>query len=130
MAKQLLFESPVVKFYHDTDLSGLYALWDGTPTAEQWIEAIKKQIEILGSKKLSTIYADITKLGMVPQEGQEWVNKVGWAQYKTVGLKKMALLIAESAIAQMTVENMTEESGGIVTKYFSVESNALAWLKS
>lgn len=131
MAKQLLFESPVIKIFHDTDIPGIYVVWDGSPTAEQFIEAMKKETEFLGGKKLTLMFVDTTKLGPVPQAGQDWmINEGGWMKFKESGIKKIGILIAASAAAQMTVENMTEESQGVTSKYFSNEKDAISWLKS
>jgi hypothetical protein len=131
MAKKQLFESPVIKMYLEPEIPGLYVVWNGTPTAEQFIDAMKKETELLPGHKLTLMYVDMTNLGPVPKKAQDWmINEGGWTAFKNTGIKKIGITIAASALAQMTVENITEESQGVTTKYFSKESEAISWLQS
>jgi len=74
-------------------------------------------------------YVDARKVGAISQENTEWVAKVILPQFASLGLKKEAFVVPESAFGKVAIDDYMSESGDkIQIKVFDSEFKAKTWL--
>jgi hypothetical protein len=66
----------------------------------------------------------------IQQSDQDWVTREWFPRVIAAGLKRMALVMAKSGVAQMNVEAITGKIPGdkLVIQYFGTVEAAKAWL--
>ncbi len=64
-------------------------------------------------------------------EMQDWTNYTIFPKLAKAGIQKIAFLVSSEVIAQLSIEQVLEESNATAfqIRYFSSEKNAIAWLK-
>lgn len=134
--------APIVMVTHRT-YKFLDIIWnESVPTVEMsWKEfahgkdfrnGLTEGLDLLESKKSSNWLADLRQLGVVTREDQEWADDVWYADAVARGVKKIAIIMPESAISEMSVTNVVSnlENSEIATRFFDSLEEARAWLSS
>ena len=74
-------------------------------------------------------YVDARKVGAISHEDTEWVAKTILPQFATMGLKKEAFVVPESAFGKVAINDYKSESGDrIRIEVFDSELKAKTWL--
>ena len=84
-----------------------------------------------GAKKI--LINAIDSLFPVSPKLQDWVNENTIPQYLRVGIEKVAILLPKEFFAQVSVEQIVDDSITVAQKkiqYFKNESQARKWLNS
>jgi hypothetical protein len=89
-------------------------------------KALETAIENEGHRWL----ADTRNMQVVDQADQRWINEDWYPRAVAGGITRMALVMPESTLAKMAMDNMANmtEHTGMETNYFDSVYDARAWL--
>lgn len=100
-------------------------------TEEEYLEELKKFIEITNQYKPKTVFADTREFyfTIVPHI-QEYINENILALYVKIGLEKHAILVSPDIFTAVSVEQTMDENqeGGFENRYFESEEEVKSWL--
>ncbi len=67
----------------------------------------------------------------IPVDTQRWVNQQVYPLYEKLGVKKMAIVMSEYFVAQLSFEQVAEEIEvpGMEVEYFISQKKAMQWFK-
>ena len=88
------------------------------------IEELKKEIESWkGSMPWLSFSSSVGNL-------QKWTNNVWFPRVLESGIKYIAVVVSETALARMSVKAIMTKSGGTTNKYFDNLAEAEEWMNS
>lgn len=105
--------------------------WKSYATGPQFRTGLEKGLELVKKKAAKNWLADMRKMGVVSPENQKWSNEDWFPRAIAAGIKKMALVVPASTLAQMSVDSIMSkvEGASLETAYFDNIEDAQAWLK-
>ncbi|MBX2840766.1 MAG: hypothetical protein KTR26_03290 [Flammeovirgaceae bacterium] len=120
---------------HDTEKELLEFVWQDTSNLidQEFRKNLMIQKECVLKYKPKRILLHTQTFQMtISVETQHWVNNEILITWANTGVKKVAFLMTEEWIAQLSIEQaMAEEtSNKFLTRYFKSRSEALEWLQS
>lgn len=125
-------EMPFITIEWDEAISVVIMNWRSSAKGEDFKTALNTGLNLIKEKKSKRWLANMQKMGAVGAAEQEWSSNDWFPRALAAGITYMALVIPESAISEMTVENIMSKVEGtnLVTHYFSDVSEAKKWLAS
>jgi len=77
-------------------------------------------LELVKKQRAKNWLADMRKMGVVSPENQKWSNADWFPRAIAAGIKKMALVVPSSTLAQMSVDSIMGQVKGtdLETAYF------------
>ncbi|HAI75349.1 MAG TPA: hypothetical protein DCM08_03805 [Microscillaceae bacterium] len=135
---EIILDSPFVEISFDKSQRKLLAVWkDQTATMsnDQYKELFEQIAGLLELHKPDHWLGDIRKFGFfVIPELQEWIATAIMPRFIQAGLKKMAMLASENFIAQLSIEQTTDEmeknsqeASPLQVRYFDNDQAAQDW---
>ncbi len=112
--------------------------WTWKPTTKNMTEEEYKQeflnyLDIILRLRPKRLLADTKDMFMpISPELQEWTNQTIFPPALEMGLNKVAFVISQELIAQLSIEQTMEESEGskFITRYFDNKDEAKQWILS
>ncbi len=105
----------------------------GNMSTEEYKSEMLKYVDLVKKYRPDKALIDNFKCGYaIEPVVQEWVNENFFPPILAVGVKRIAILMPEEIVLQLSLEQVMEESRGLEfeTKYFSNEQVAREWLMS
>ena len=128
----LFFESPELRIDWDESCRSVVMEWKGFVTGKAFREFVDKGLELLVQKRGCKWLADLSNMGVMSQDDQNWADIDWFPRAVKSGVKYMAMVRPQKVIPQMSVRNVLErvEDLEIETQYFTKKEDAIAWLCS
>ncbi len=106
--------------------------WKAFAKGEDFRNALIEGLSLLASKKSKNWLADLRHLGVVTRKDQEWADDVWLINAVKSGVRKIAIIMPESAISEMSVTDVVSnlENSQIETSFFDSLEEARTWLSS
>ena len=101
-------------------------------TAEIFKRELLKETELIEKYKPKFILMDTFDFGFgIAPDIQTWIDKEVYPKWAKSGIKKIALLMSQEIIAQLSIEQAIDENSSkeMISKFFETEQLALVWLK-
>lgn len=119
---------------HNNDDNLLETSW--LPTTEEmseddYKEHVSQQTEVMSQHQVQLFLADCSSFAFVVNPDlQEWGDETQVPKMIKAGVRKIAVLLPETIFAQISVEQLSEESNvaKIEQKIFGNKDEALEWL--
>lgn len=104
--------------------------WKGFVGGDKFRDGLLKGLDLLIEKKASRWLAILTKMGSLLKEDQEWSNKEWFPRAFEAGVKKIAIVIPQKVLAQMSVNAIMQKVARteLVSKHFNSIEEAKKWL--
>ena len=110
----------------------LYAEWHGYATSEEFRAALLTGVRAMSSRHVVAYVSDARKAKAVAPEDEVWAREVWLPQAVAAGLKRMAIVTAESGLVKMEFDDaavdMTSQAFSMRT-FTSIEA-ATVWAQS
>lgn len=108
--------------------------WKGFAQGDEYRTGMNKVLELLTARKASRWLIDAREMSVVTQTDQGWMMRDWRPRAIAAGLKKVAVVMPSSAIAQMSIHRMENNLKDptdqvIATAYFPSTDEARAWLR-
>lgn len=129
-AKKLLNES-YVEISFDEANQIVIAKWKGFLTLQQVIKGCEVVSKFIADNKLTLHLSDHSQLKVLSKEVQEFLVGTWFNEVEALGLRKIAVKLAEDVFAQATVKNVNtkQQTGQLTIDSFGEYETAYAWLK-
>lgn len=116
--------------YNDEDKYVLMK-WKGFVHGDSFRLGLNKGLELIVMKKSSRWLADLRNMKVLSLEDQEWSSNNWFPRAIEGGIRKMAIVLPQSALGKMGVKNVMNKVGDIKieTSYFPTIEEAEKWLK-
>jgi hypothetical protein len=128
---QTLLNEKAVKLSYDSANKIIIAKWIGFLKMED----LKKGCEIMNNQikaeKITRHISDQTELKVLAKELQEYIGGVWFDEVEKMGLRKIAILVAEDVFAQATVNkvNTNAQFRNLQIQTFGSLDKCYQWLK-
>lgn len=92
----------------------------------------EKYLELIQAHKLTAFFIDTRKfLYTISPEIQDWVGENILSKLPELGVKRLAFLMSEEFIAQLSIEQTMDNLGeNCQMRYFDNKEEALTWLEN
>ncbi|TGN10861.1 methyl-accepting chemotaxis protein [Leptospira ilyithenensis] len=124
----LEFRSNIGSLYYVKDKNLLEVVWTPDFTEEAYKEILIEGLEVIKKYNISKWMADTRKMGVVTAGAQTWVNEVWFPQAIGCSLRKIAIVIPDSALAAMSIDDSTLKTGNVELKTLPSVETAMEWL--
>lgn len=104
--------------------------WQGWANPSEFVAANDAVITALKQHRGTKSLGDCRYLKVIKQSDQDWINQEWFPNAIAAGLKRMALVVAQSGLAQMIVEDIVSRVPGtkLDVAYFATIKEATSWL--
>ena len=123
----------------DPGVPCVHQVWQGFASSEKFREATRNVIKFVQEKNRQypkiQFLVDARKLGALSKEDVEWAAKEADPVLYKAGMRKIAFIMPEKVIAELTLKNYQRIAENTVvnqmeSQLFSDEAVARKWLKS
>ena len=123
---------PWLTIHWDDSCQAVWLQWKSYVEGAPGGEGLNRGIELLRSKRATRWLADVRMLGPVRQVDQQWVNQDWFPRVINAGLRSMATVSPQSAIARMSMRQIMRKVNeiDIITADFDDLEQARVWLRS
>lgn len=124
------YETEYLTASYDEDLDAVVMDWHDFANGEEFREGLDAGLELVNEKRASNWLADLREMGTVTDDDQEWSNTDWFPRAMESSLTSMAIVQPESVLAEMSVENIMQETeeADLTTHYFDNRPEATEWL--
>jgi hypothetical protein len=130
-AGEVLFDRPgVVIVKWDSAIQAVSTEWQGWADKAEFIAALEASLVAIKKHHASRGLVDSLQQKALPQPDQDWVNRDWFPRALAAGLRRLALVIPQSALAMMSIEDVLSRVRGsmLEVEYFSTVAEARKWL--
>ena len=126
------FKIPNLSIRWDEELGSILMEWTGFIQGEDFKQAVNQGLELLIAKKGRKWLADLSKMEVIAQADQRWLDEEWFPRAAQVGVKYIAMIRPAKVLSQMSVKRVTGKAGELEmeTAYFDSPEKAKEWLKS
>ncbi|MCG6148319.1 methyl-accepting chemotaxis protein [Leptospira levettii] len=119
------YSSEIGDIYYVPNHHLIEVVWKPDYSDEGYKSILLKALEIIDKWKISKWLADTRQIGLVSKSGQDWVNLEWFPKASNSTLRKMAVVLPESALSAISIEDTTLKTGLVEMK--SVPNMEAAW---
>jgi hypothetical protein len=115
----------------DDEHQCVYSEWKGFANSPEFRSALMKGLEAIREHNATRYLTDSRKVKVIVREDQEWVNDSWIPMAAADGLKRLAVVLADSGLGKLVVEEivqMNDNERGVVSRTFRSVPEALKWL--
>ncbi|EPG73219.1 methyl-accepting chemotaxis protein signaling domain protein [Leptospira fainei serovar Hurstbridge str. BUT 6] len=125
---ELQFRSEIGSVYYVKKQELLEVVWTPRYSDEKYKEILSTALDSVKRHGISRWMADTRQIGIISPEGQRWVNEIWFPEANQSSLRKIALVIPESALAAMSIDNKSMKSGNIRMYNAGSREEGIKWL--
>ena len=125
------YDRPGVAFVNwDTISHAVHMEWQGWANSAEYREANDAIVTALMANRSSKLLGDSRNLKVIKKSDQDWSNQDWFPRVLAAGLKRMALVIPQSGLAKMNVDEILSKVPGtpLEVAYFATLDEARGWL--
>jgi hypothetical protein len=124
------FDAPYGTISWDEDTQCVHVEWKGFVHGEMIKTVLNTALELFETKDTDRWLADMRRIKVFDEEDSRWVNDVWFPRAIEAGVRRMALPVPESVLAQMSLKRLMKrvKEGELETAYFRTLEEAKAWL--
>jgi hypothetical protein len=125
------YDAPHITILWDETSKCVVLEWRGFVHGEMAYDALNRGIDLLKAKGAKRWLGDMRKLKVWGEEETKWINESFFPRVFAAGLRRLAYVIPESALAQLSLTRTMRHISGQVfdTGYFSEPEEAKRWLR-
>jgi hypothetical protein len=115
---------------YDEDRKCLIQQWSGYSGSENFRGTINASIEFFRThEEVTGLISDTREHKVVKPEDAEWAAKVGNPLLVKYGMRRMAFILPQSLVAQISVDHFSKNSTDqLELKHFGNMEDALEWI--
>jgi hypothetical protein len=123
-------DEPWLLLRWDSEHRCVFAEWKGFATSAEFQSALLKALQVVRERRAASFVNDTRKLELVSDEDQIWLRYT-WPQLAIdAGLKRLAVVIAQSGLSRMAIEDMFKRrrKNALQSRTFDSVADALKWV--
>ncbi|WP_437670386.1 hypothetical protein [Sorangium sp. So ce131] len=132
----LYWETRFLRIDWDEELRCVCTAWkDAYADGNEYRTALDKVLDLVTLKRASRLLGDGRRMKVISESDQEWVESSWMPRSAQAGLRRSALLLPRSALAQLSVHSILARytlyegrSVEVINAYFDDMSKAKEWL--
>src|SRR5580765_7502459 len=123
-------QATVYNIYYDELLKCVVMQWQGYATSNEFREGTELMLNTLISNKCSRVLADISKMVIISQEDQRWLETNFLPRAVRFGFKKIALIKPASYFNKVAIETINSKinKDQLTLEIFDNVDDAKSWL--
>ena len=123
-------QATVYKVYYDEVSKNVVMQWQGYANSNEFREGTELMLNTLISNKCSNVLADISKMVLISQEDQRWLETNFLPRAIRFGFKKIALIRPDSYFNRVAIETINSkiDTGKLTFAVFDTVADAEYWL--
>lgn len=123
-------QTTVYSVYYDELLKYVVMQWQGYAKSDEFREGTELMLNTLISNKCSRVLADISKMVLISQEDQRWLETSFLPRAVRFGFKRIALIQPDSYFNKVAVETINNkiDRSKLEVEVFDDLDNARNWL--
>lgn len=125
---KLQFRSDIGSIYYIKEKDLLEVVWTPDFSEEKYIEILNEALNIINKFNIRKWLADTRRMGLVTRSAQEWVNVNWFPKASNSSLRKMAVVVPNSALAAISIDDQTLKTGNVELKSVPSLESGIAWL--
>lgn len=127
----LYYESPEALVSWHEDIKTVVIEWKGFASRDKYQVPLNKSLDLLIAHQATKSIANTLKFSAISPADQQWFSNVWFPKATEAGLKYMALITPEKAVARSILKRLdTELVGSYTTANFNSMEEAIQWLSS
>lgn len=133
---QVLLSKPYAEISYDAANKIIIAQWKGFLTLDQVKEGCKAMDEVIEKNKITKHLSDHSQLKVLSKDVQAFITGEWFARVDGLGIRKIAIKVAENVFAQATVQstlkdkNTEQKVGNMTVETFGSYQAAYEWLEN
>lgn len=130
-ADGVFFDRPgVARVTWDPTIQAVSTEWQGWADRADFIAVLEAGLRAIKKHHSSRGLVDSRRQKALPQADQDWVNTHWFPQALKAGLSRLALVIPQSGLAMMNIEDVVSRVRGtnLDVAYFATVAEAKEWL--
>ncbi|PJZ44539.1 methyl-accepting chemotaxis protein [Leptospira brenneri] len=126
---KLQFRSEIGSIYYLKEKDLLEVVWTPNFSEEKYIEILNEALRIIEKHNIRKWLADTRRMGLVTRSAQEWVNVNWFPKASNSSLRKMAVVVPNSALAAISIDDQTLKTGNVELKSVPSLEFGIEWLE-
>jgi hypothetical protein len=104
--------------------------WDGWANSAEFAQLLQAELRALEEHKASRILADCRRQKVLNPKDQERANREWLPRALKIGLKRFAIVVPASVVADMNIRDSMEKASGtgLEVEYFATVEEARDWV--
>lgn len=124
-----IYSSALADIEYNSGANYGMGIWHGKALDEEYPKIMNKIAELIETNNLTGWLGNMTHLEFIKPELQKWTNEEWFPRVLNAGLKNIAVVISETALARMSVNQIMVKVGESTTKNFSSLDEAKKWIE-
>lgn len=114
----------------DADAQTVVVEWDGWANSSEFAALLDAELRALGQHKGSRILADCRRQKVLNPKDQDQANREWLPRALRIGLKRFAIVVPASVVADMNLRSSLETASGagLEVEYFATVEEARHWV--
>ncbi|EOQ98405.1 methyl-accepting chemotaxis protein signaling domain protein [Leptospira wolbachii serovar Codice str. CDC] len=125
---KLQFRSEIGSIYYIKEKDLLEVVWTPNFSEDKYTEILTEALNIINKNNIRKWLADTRRMGLVTRSAQEWVNVNWFPKASNSSLRKMAVVVPNSALAAISIDDQTLKTGNVELKSVPSLESGIAWL--
>ena len=128
----IYFDERWITISWDEGLQAVVAEWKGFAESKEFRAGLEAGLDLARAKRARRWLADTRRLGPATLEDQRWASDVWFPRAVAAGVRWMALVVPQSAIARMSLRGVMTKVDGkdLSQEHFDSADAARTWLAS
>lgn len=125
---KLQFRSEIGSIYYVKEKDLLEVVWTPNFSEDKYTEILNEALNIIHKYNIRKWLADTRRMGLVTRSAQEWVNVNWFPKASNSSLRKMAVVVPNSALAAISIDDQTLKTGNVELKSVPSLETGITWL--
>jgi hypothetical protein len=124
-------DEPWLSIRWDNEHKWVHSEWRAFANSVEFRAGLMKGLQAIQEKHATRYLTDSRKVKVVVREDQQWVNETWILLAAAAGLKRLAVVVADTGLGKMTVEeivNLNDNERGVLSRTFTSITEAMKWL--
>jgi SpoIIAA-like len=115
----------------DAESSAVYTEWHGWANPAEFKAVLEAGLAAMKEHRGSRGLSDTRLQKAIQQSDQEWIDRDWFPRAVAAGLKRVAVVVAQSVLVQMNIERVlkTAPSARLEVEHFATVDAARQWLR-
>jgi hypothetical protein len=124
-------DEPWLLMRWDAENNCVHSVWKGFANSAEFKAALMKGLQAVRERHATGYVSDTRKIRVIVHEDQKWANETVIPAMAAAGLRRLAMVTADSGLGKITVEEIVQmvDNRPLLMRSFSAVGPALKWIK-
>ncbi|MEA2657163.1 MAG: hypothetical protein QOI23_2528 [Chloroflexota bacterium] len=129
--KDVYVDEPWLHMRWDRSYNCVVSVWKGFANSAEFRDALGKGLQAIREKHAIAYVSDTRKIKVIVHEDQAWANETLIPQMAAAGLKRLAMITANSGLGKVTVEEIVKmvDNRPLLMRSFDSTHAAMRWVR-